>query len=103
MKLGDIGELALLAELESRGLVRGIEHDAAAIDGLVITQDALIEGVHIRFEPEAWVYHYHDYTAEAFCSRQRIAGEMAVVFVRLHPELGDLFGTWPTSSSSTRG
>ncbi len=49
-------------------------------------------GVHIRFEPEAWVYHYHDYTAEAFCSRQKIAGEMAVVFVRLHPELGDLFG-----------
>src|SRR3989454_10197020 len=49
-------------------------------------------GVHIRFEPEAWVYHYHDYTAEAFCNRQRIAGEMAVVFVRLHPELGDLFG-----------
>src|SRR5438552_15264484 len=49
-------------------------------------------GVHIRFEPEAWVYHYHDYTAEAFCNRQRIAGEMAFVFVRLHPELGDLFG-----------
>jgi glycosyltransferase involved in cell wall biosynthesis len=49
-------------------------------------------GVHIRFEPEARVYHYHDYTAEAFCNRQRTAGEMAVVFVRLHPELGDLFG-----------
>src|SRR5438132_2289991 len=54
-------------------------------------------GVHIRFEPEAWVYHYHDYTAEAFCSRQRIAGEMAVVLVKLHPEREDAFGvkrTW---------
>ena len=54
MKLGDIGELALLAELESRGLVRGIEDDAAAIDGLVITQDALIEGVHFRFDLLSW-------------------------------------------------
>jgi len=54
VKLGDIGELALLAELESRGLVRGIEHDAAAIDGLVITQDALIEGVHFRFDLLSW-------------------------------------------------
>ncbi len=50
------------------------------------------KGAQIRFEPAAWAYHYHDYTAEAFCNRQRIAGEMAVVFVRLHPELGDLFG-----------
>ena len=57
MKLDETGELGLLAELERRGLARGIEHDAALIDeglidapgvdGLVVTQDALVEGVHL--------------------------------------------------------
>jgi len=54
VKLGETGEFGLLAELESRGLVRGIEHDAAAIDGLVVTQDALVEGVHFRFDLLSW-------------------------------------------------
>jgi thiamine-monophosphate kinase len=45
----------LLAELERRGLARGIEHDAAALaDGLVVTQDALVEGVHFRLDRIAW-------------------------------------------------
>jgi thiamine-monophosphate kinase len=49
MKLSELGELGLLAELERRGLARGIEHDAAQLrDGLVVTQDALVEGVHFR-------------------------------------------------------
>jgi thiamine-monophosphate kinase len=52
--LGDIGELGLLAELEQRGLARGIEHDAASVDGLVVTQDALVEGVHFRFDLLSW-------------------------------------------------
>ncbi|HEX6789448.1 MAG TPA: thiamine-phosphate kinase [Gaiellaceae bacterium] len=54
MRLGDTGELGLLAELESRGLVTGIEHDAASVDGLVVTQDALVEGVHFRFDLLSW-------------------------------------------------
>jgi thiamine-monophosphate kinase len=54
VKLGDTGEFGLLAELESRGLVQGIEHDAAAIDGVVVTQDALVEGVHFRFDLLSW-------------------------------------------------
>ena len=54
MTLGDAGERGLLAELESRGLVSGIEHDAASIDGLVVTQDALVEGVHFRFDLLSW-------------------------------------------------
>jgi thiamine-monophosphate kinase len=52
--VGDAGELGLLAELERRGLVEGIEHDAAQIGGLVVTQDALVEGVHFRFDLVSW-------------------------------------------------
>jgi thiamine-monophosphate kinase len=54
VKLGDTGEFGLLVELESRGLVCGIEHDAASVDGLVVTQDALVEGVHFRFDLLSW-------------------------------------------------
>ena len=47
MRLADLGERGLLAELERRGLARRIENDAAELgDGLVVTQDALVEGVH---------------------------------------------------------
>ena len=52
--LGDVGELGLLAELERRGLAEAIEHDAAVVDGLVVTQDALVEGVHFRFDILGW-------------------------------------------------
>jgi thiamine-monophosphate kinase len=53
-RLADIGELGLLAALEQRGLVHGIEHDAAVVDGVVVTQDALVEGVHFRFDRLSW-------------------------------------------------
>jgi thiamine-monophosphate kinase len=52
--VGDAGELGLLAELERRGLAQGIENDAAQIDGFVVTQDALVEGVHFRFDLVSW-------------------------------------------------
>jgi thiamine-monophosphate kinase len=52
--LGELGEFGLLAELEQRGLAAGIEHDAAVIDGLVVTQDALVEDVHFRFDLLNW-------------------------------------------------
>ncbi|MDE3191588.1 MAG: thiamine-monophosphate kinase [Acidobacteriota bacterium] len=47
-------EFAFLAELERRGLIAGVEHDAAQIDGLVVTQDTLVEGVHFRFDLLDW-------------------------------------------------
>lgn len=47
-------ELEFLEELERRGLVAGVEHDAAQIDGLVVTQDTLVEGVHFRFDLLSW-------------------------------------------------
>ena len=50
MELSQLGELGLLAELERRGLAQHIENDAAVVDGLVVTQDALVEGVHFRLD-----------------------------------------------------
>jgi thiamine-monophosphate kinase len=49
MRLSELGEIGLLAELERRGLASGIEHDAAELgNGFVVTQDALVESVHFR-------------------------------------------------------
>jgi thiamine-monophosphate kinase len=54
MTLSDLGELGLLAELERRGLVEAVEHDAAEIEGLVVTHDTLVENVHFRLDWLAW-------------------------------------------------
>src|SRR5215211_2194880 len=51
MRLSELGQLGLLAELERRGLIVGVEHDAALLEGgLVVTQDALVENVHFRLD-----------------------------------------------------
>jgi thiamine-monophosphate kinase len=49
-----VREFEFLSELERRGLIVGVAHDAAEIDGLVVTQDALVEGVHFRFDLVDW-------------------------------------------------
>src|SRR5581483_11354356 len=54
-RLADVGELGLLAELEQRGLAQRIENDAAELPGgRVVTQDALLEGVHFRLDWIGW-------------------------------------------------
>jgi thiamine-monophosphate kinase len=55
VKLSELGELGLLAELERRGLAHGIANDAAELaGGLVVTQDALVEDVHFRLDWISW-------------------------------------------------
>jgi thiamine-monophosphate kinase len=54
MRLDELGEFGLLRELERLGLAQGIEHDAAQVEGLVVTQDALVEGVHFRRDLLSW-------------------------------------------------
>jgi thiamine-monophosphate kinase len=55
MRLSELGELGLLAELERRGLARSIGDDAAQLRaGLVVTQDALVERVHFRLDWISW-------------------------------------------------
>src|SRR5438552_4239718 len=55
MRLFELGELGLLAELERRGLAESIGDDAAQLgEGLVVTQDVLVERVHFRLDRIGW-------------------------------------------------
>jgi thiamine-monophosphate kinase len=53
-RLDEVGEFGLLGELERRGLAQRIGDDAAQVEGLVVTQDALVEDVHFRLDWISW-------------------------------------------------
>jgi thiamine-monophosphate kinase len=53
--LSKLGEFGLLAELERRGLLGGLDAEGAVFaDGVVVTQDTLAEGVHFSRDWISW-------------------------------------------------
>jgi thiamine-monophosphate kinase len=55
LRLSALGEPGLLAELERRGLARGLGAEGAVLDdGFVVTQDVLLEGEHFRLGWTSW-------------------------------------------------
>jgi hypothetical protein len=52
-------------------------------------------GLTMVYEPRAETAHLHPTDFARFCRRQEKAGESAVVFFRLHPELGGFLGLSP--------
>jgi thiamine-monophosphate kinase len=55
LRLSDLGEPGLLAELERRGYARGLGAEGAVLDdGFVVTQDVLLEGEHFRLGWTSW-------------------------------------------------
>ena len=50
-----LGEFGLIGELARRGLAEGVGDDTAVLgDGVVVTQDALVEGIHFRLDWTSW-------------------------------------------------
>jgi thiamine-monophosphate kinase len=54
LRLSELGEAGLLAELERRGLAGGLDLEGAWDGERAVTQDALVEGVHFRREWTSW-------------------------------------------------
>jgi thiamine-monophosphate kinase len=51
-RLSNLGEDELLAELERRGLISGLDAEGAVFpDGRVVTQDTVVAGVHFSIDP----------------------------------------------------
>jgi thiamine-monophosphate kinase len=54
-RLSELGEFGLLAELERRGLLSGLDAEGAVLpEGRIATQDTLVEGAHFKLEWISW-------------------------------------------------
>lgn len=45
------------------------------------------KGLRVVYNPNAIVYHFHQYNFEQFCKRMLNVGRSVVIFTKLHPEL----------------
>ena len=82
MRLGKLGEFGLLTELERRGLAQRIDADGAELgDGLVLTQDVLVEGVHFRREWTSWRDLGYKASAVNLSDLAAMAAEPAALFI----------------------
>lgn len=67
----------------------------AAWEDIEVSYRLKKRGLHIVYEPSASVAHDHPTDLARFAARQERAGYCAVVFYRLHPELGGFLGIGP--------
>lgn len=105
MRLSELGELGLLQELERRGLAQGIENDAAEVDdGRIVTQDALVEGVHFRLDWISWRELGYRAAAVNISDLSAAGAEPDGLIVSLglpeHTELGDVVELYEGISES---
>jgi thiamine-monophosphate kinase len=91
-RLSELGEFGLLAELARRGLASGQDAEGAVLeDGLVVTQDVLVESVHFRFEWTSWRDLGYKAAAVNLSDLAAMAAEPVglLVGVAVPPETGD--------------
>jgi glycosyltransferase involved in cell wall biosynthesis len=67
----------------------------AAWEDIEVSYRLRKRGFRLFYEPQARVAHDHPTDLTRFCQRQEKAGYCAVVFQRLHPELGGFLGLGP--------
>jgi len=68
---------------------------AAAWEDIEVGYRLKKKGMRLIYEPSAIVEHDHPTSVRSFAKRQRMVGRSAVVFYRLHPELGSFLGLSP--------
>jgi len=67
----------------------------AAWEDIEVSYRLYSKGFRLHYQQEAVVQHDHPTDLLRFAERQERAGYCAVVFYRLHPEMGSCLGVWP--------
>lgn len=67
----------------------------AAWEDIEVSYRLAAAGQRLIYEPRAVALHDHATTIHRFCARQEKVGYSAVVFYKLHPELGGFLGLGP--------